>query len=269
MHSGFFFFSQSGFVPRSFPRLAMVALLLLVLLVSCSVAEAPLTEPADIAAKAQRMREGAPKTPEELLLMLKEFMEHEPKDPLRFMERLSGTASEEWATENGGDWRQKFAWYSNVIYGGGGLGKAMRIPTPYMVSFNFSHGAYYRTTFTSKLSEVNVSRFDKAFRLTPQITRNILGAPFLERVHLPDPYHDGLRYGDVFLVYYFYRIGEFEIQLTYPTEGYPPQPIHPDAAYKPAVRSEVGNMQRFLKEFKNHKDFTAKSIWISRLIREK
>ncbi|MFZ5774127.1 MAG: hypothetical protein ACOY3Z_01385 [Thermodesulfobacteriota bacterium] len=260
VRSGFFFFSQSGFVPRSFPRLAMVALLLLLLLVSCSVAETPLTEPADIAAKAERMREGAPKTPEELLRMLKNFMEHEPTDPLQFMERLSGTASEEWATENGCDWGQRGAWRPPVIYGGGGLGKVMRIPTPYQVNFYFPDN-----TFFSKLGMVSVIRLDKMFRLTPQMTRNILGAPATADVKLPCPYGDDVCHGDFFVLYYHYYFGKFEVTLKYPTVGAPSKPIHPNEAYQPAMLSEVHSTRRALVEFESHKDFAAEGISVSPL----
>ena len=158
--------------------LGMVVLLFLALPASPGICAETVPGPIDTP-RAREIWAQAPKTPEDLLRVLKSFMEYPQMSGFEIGEKIFGLDREAWGpiasvAANGPGKQRKL--YVPFLRGGGQKGppyKQIQLPTPYY----FGGEGDITLDENDGLISLHISRFKDTFCLTPALTREILGEP--------------------------------------------------------------------------------------------
>ncbi len=160
--------------------------------------------------RARKIFEEAPKTPEELLLLVKSLMDNPDRDGYEFVEKISGINRDYWELSNRGE----------------GFGpKYRRLNVKWSrYSFLTKNSPTYQKLYLSDLYPViseghlllelglglSKNGFEKGLSLTPEKLKAALGNP--NRIKLPQPWWEFVK---PYAVYYYYYTTKYEFAFIF------------------------------------------------------
>ncbi len=214
--------------------------------------------------RAQKIYDHAPKTPEQLLTLIKEFMDNPDMNGYEFVEKVSGIDREHWGdariseTSKGG----KFNLYSPLRRGNPYNQQETdkrKLPTTYFVSdIRFSSGdnvllSHLRVNFRLDIGPLS----SVALQITPTIAQNIFGEPTKIKVSSArSEYSPGF-----YNLSYFYNIGKYELGISFREKDDENHELQKLFWSHTAEQAQKEITRR--KQFANHKDFIARGLGLS------
>jgi hypothetical protein len=245
--------------------LRMLVLLFLVLLTPYRICAETVVGPVNTS-RAREIQANAPKTPEELLIVLKAFFANPDMDGYDFGEKAIGVDKANWG--KGIEYQLPF---------GGG---------PVIKSISFAIGCFTQTPpvpyqfSTIKLDEQNkLLSFELIhlaqspnFLLTPAITKKFIGSP--TELQITDPTDEFS--GGMYYVRYYYKIGTYNLSISFMEKGDTPMSNisfmeNDDPGQKLKNKRWHHTDEQIQKErtrrfsFDNHKDFLPVSLRLRRI----
>lgn len=201
--------------------------------------------------RAREIWAQAPQTPEELLRVIKVFMDNPQMNGFDIGEKIFGLAREAWgpvaSVYANGPGKQRID-YVPFLRGGGQKGppyKPILLPTPYY----FGGEGVITLAENDELMRLPIAGFKETFCLTPTLTREILGEP--SSISLSNK-------GGLSLTYRITRGHEkYGIFISYYDPSKPAKGIS-------LVTSTTTNQQEFLEIIEDRKNFCAISVSIGR-----
>lgn len=201
--------------------------------------------------RAREIWAQAPQTPEELLRVIKVFMDNPQMNGFDIGEKIFGLAREAWGPVAGvyanGPGKQRID-YVPFLRGGGQKGppyKPILLPTPYY----FGGEGVITLAENDELMRLPIAGFKETFCLTPTLTREILGEP------------SSISLGNKGGMSLIYRIGrehkKYTIGFGYKAYGPPIKGVD-------IVNRTTTNQQDFLKIIEDRKNFCAIRVSIHR-----
>ncbi|MCB2181219.1 MAG: hypothetical protein KQH63_04300 [Desulfobulbaceae bacterium] len=217
--------------------------------------------------RAQKIFDQAPKTPEALLKIIKEFMDNPSMNGYEFGERVSGIDREYWGPESEGN---DFRYNKNVLYKSyaplcGNCPYSYRtakrtLPTPYFVNdmkvvAENSHFMDISISFqTRKRLMTNMT-----CEMTPALVQQMLGTP--TKIDVTSPTYE--RSSGRYYLRYYYNFGRYELSIPFLAKGDNEPELRKQR--RSQTVEQIRQERKRRKNFANHKDFLALTLRLSRL----
>ena len=217
--------------------------------------------------RAQKIFDQAPKKPEELLKVIKEFMDHPTMDCYEFGERVSGIDRQYWGT---GSKRQGFGKDRNLVYQqyyprcpkcpfSPRAEVKKELPTAY------SLGEFKMNVENNQLVDLDILFFtptsempNMAFVVTPALFREFWGEP--TKTYVSSPWQGGFSVGYYYLDY-FYENSRYKLEISFQAPGDNNLELRRERMNH--TREQMWAERKQRKKFANHKDFIAISLRIT------
>lgn len=201
-----------------------------------------------------------PRTAEELLVCIRDFLANPNVDGVAFVEKIIGVSKADWGVPS--DKRTGFTQDPYVRwerYYGSQLKQPLS--APYRISsFGLDESAqrlmYIDFTFFRERKFANVDYY-YLLELTPALVQNILGPP--DELHVSSPTRGGSSVGHYY-VSYTYRRGKYELRIPFSAKG--DNQLMEERMAHSGEQMWAERARR--KLFENHKDFLAITMLLSR-----
>lgn len=203
----------------------------------------------------------APKTAEELLVCIRDFLANPNVDGVGYIERLTGVSKTDWGPANK---QTGFAQDPNVRWVGYVASKFKQpLSVPYSFSFlkleEHTHALLDIDFAFFRPRETAYGDYDYLLELTPELTQKILGAP--DKLYVTSPRRGGTSVGH-YSVYYTYIRGRYELWIPFQAKGDNDRQLEEERMEHRTEQIQQEIARR--KLFENHKNFLATTMRLSR-----
>jgi hypothetical protein len=214
--------------------------------------------------RAQKIFDQVPKTPEELLKVIKGFMDNPNMDGYEFLEKILGSDRRNWgpvemSSKGFGDNRD--IEYGSVSYS---RLKEEPLPVPYTVH-------QIKIDKQNKFLDIDLSFYENpSFLLTPAVAQKILGPP--SSIYVSSPKSE-FSIGSYWLLYLYHiefsKVEAYKLQIYFVKEGESDYPRTDQVCkrrheYYLHTKQRRKEEKRWRSSFENHKNFLPVSMRFAR-----
>lgn len=201
-----------------------------------------------------------PKTAEELLVCIRDFLANPDVDGVVFVEKITGVSKADWGEPNRKE--TGFAQDHNVRWVNFSYMQLRSLlKVPYIIN-SFYLEEHSNTLLAIDFTFFRVRKFanvdyDYLLELTPALAQKILGPP--DELHVSSPTRGGSSVGKYY-VSYTYRRGRYELEIPFLAKG--DNQLMKERMEHSSEQRRAERARR--KLFENHKDFLAVTMRLSR-----